>query len=134
MPVAYQVSAWLDETDGFFVPVKSVRSAWDSMASELGLPGDGAGGMKLLRRSMAKLLRDRLSQPHWEEVSMFLGHTKFDNTSDIYAPFETTYLANAKREIEAIIDEIEARVPGAFHRSDTGVTPNVVPIKAAKNA
>jgi hypothetical protein len=32
--------------------------------------------------------------------------------------------------IEAIIDGIEARVPGAFHRTDTRKTSNVVLINA----
>jgi hypothetical protein len=120
IPVPRQIAAWLDRTDGYFVPVKSVRSAWDNMAEEIGLPRDGESGMKLIRRSMAKLLRDRLPKAHWVEVELVLGHSKFDSVSDIYAPFDPSYCAAARRELETIFDEIEARVPGAF----TGLAPD----------
>ena len=101
-------------------PTSNKGSAWDNMAAELGLPKDGESGMKLIRRSMAKLLRDRLPKADWVDVELFLGHSKFDSVSDIYAPFDPSYCAAARREIEAIIDEIEALVPGAF----TGVAPD----------
>lgn len=119
IPIARQVAQWLDATNGHFVNANSVRSAWRNMAEEIGLPRDGESGMKLIRRSMAKLLRDRLPKTHWVEVELFLGHSKFDSVSDIYAPYDPSYCARAKQEIEAIIDEIEALVPGAF----TGVAP-----------
>ena len=120
VPVARQVAPWLDATNGYFVAASSVRSAWDNMATEIGLPREGESGMKLIRRSMAKLLRDRLPKADWVEVELFLGHSKFDNISDIYAPFDPSYCAVARKEIEAIIDEIEALVPGAF----TGFAPD----------
>ena len=120
VPVARQVVPWLDATKGYFVAASSVRSAWDNMATEIGLPRDGESGMKLIRRSMAKLLRDRLPKADWVDVELFLGHSKFDSVSDIYAPFDPSYCAAARREIEAIIDEIEALVPGAF----TGIAPD----------
>ena len=120
VPVARQVAQWLDETKGYFVAASSVRSAWDNMATKIGLPREGESGMKLIRRSMAKLLRDRLPKAAWVEVELFLGHRKFDSISDIYAPFDPSYCAVARNEIEAIIDEIEAAVPGAF----TGIAPD----------
>jgi hypothetical protein len=120
VPVARQVVPWLNATKGYFVAASSVRSAWDNMATEIGLPRDGESGMKLIRRSMAKLLRDRLPKADWVDVELFLGHSKFDSVSDIYAPFDPSYCAAARREIEAIIDEIEALVPGAF----TGIAPD----------
>lgn len=120
VPVARQVAAWLDSVDGYFVPAKSVRSAWDNMAEAIGLPKEGESGMKLVRRSMAKLLRDRISKADWAEIELFLGHRKFDSVSDIYAPFDPSYCAAARQEIENIIDEIEALVPGAF----TGFAPD----------
>ncbi len=40
-----------------------------------------------------------------------------------HAPFESTYLPNAKLEIKAVIDEIEARVPWHF----TGAAPETPP-------
>jgi integrase len=120
VPVARQAAAWLDAIDGYFVPVKSVRSAWDNMADKVGLPKEGESGMKLIRRSMAKLLRDRMPKSDWPEIEMFLGHRKFDSVSDVYAPFDPSYCAVAREEIEKIIDEIEALVPGAF----TGIAPD----------
>lgn len=119
LPIARQVAPLLDATKGFFVPVSSVRAAWRNMADEIGLPKEGESGMKLIRRSMAKLLRDRLPKADWTDVELFLGHSKFDSVSDIYAPFDPSYCARAKQEIETIIDEIEALVPGAF----TGLAP-----------
>jgi len=116
VPMAWQVARLLDQVKGPFVPVHSVRSAWRAMAVELKLPMDGESGMKLVRRSMAKLLRDRLPKDAMIEIEMFLGHRVFDATSDIYAPFDPHYLALAKAQIEAIIDEIEVDVPGAFGR------------------
>jgi hypothetical protein len=89
------------------------------MAEEIGLPKEGQSGMKLVRRSMAKLLRDRLPKGDWTEVELFLGHSKFDSVSDLYAPFDPSYCAVAREEIERIIDEIEVLVPGAF----TGIAP-----------
>lgn len=128
LPIAWQVALHLDASTGYFVGVSSVRSAWRSMSSELNLPGDGQSGVKLIRRSMAKLLRDRLPKEHWSEIEMFLGHAKFDSTSDIYAPFDPNYLGAARAEIERIISDIEKLSPGAFHRKDTGGSATLVPL------
>lgn len=133
VPVAWQAALHLDGRIGYFVGVKSVKSAWESMEIDLKLPRDGQSGMKLIRRSMAKLLRDRLPKADWTEVELFLGHDKFDNTSDIYAPFDPNYLAAARKEIEAIISEIEKACPGAFHRTNTGEGATVIPMRGAKN-
>ena len=38
-----------------------------------------------------------------------LGHRKIDATSELYAPFDPAYMAEAVTEIEAIIGEIVAR-------------------------
>jgi integrase len=129
--VAWQAALWLDNRHSdwearceaakrerkpapaaFFVGPKSIRKAWENMADELGLPIDGEAGTKLIRRSMAKLLRDRGVDR--EEVEMMLGHRRMDSTTEIYAPFDPAYLAGAVTAIETIIDEIEALTPGAF--------------------
>lgn len=132
----WQFAAWLDaDTEakpGPFVPVGNVKHAWATMAKELELPRDGESGTKLIRRSVAQLLRDR-GVPG-EELELLLGHRQMKATTDTYAPFKPEYLANATKEIEAIIDEIETLVPGAFYRSNTGKAPNVVPMKGVKNA
>lgn len=134
VPIAWQAALHFDAVDGFFVRVASVKSAWESMAEDIGLPGDGQAGMKLIRRSMAKLLRDRLPKADWPEIEMFLGHARFDATSDIYAPFDPDYLSAARAEIERIIDEIETLAPGAFHRKDTGNGATIIPMRGAKSS
>lgn len=134
VPVARQAVWIFAECDGFLVPVASIKSAWNAMAAELKLPGDGESGTKLVRRSMAKLLRDRLPVTQWPEIEMFLGHRIFDETSDIYAPFDPNYLGHAKAEIEALIDELEMLAPGAFYRDLTAEGGNVASIARGLSA
>lgn len=135
IPTPWQLAQWLDARPRQrFVGVASVKSAWEAMAVDLGLPGDGESGMKLIRRSMATLLRNRLPKADWPEIEMWLGHDRFDTTSAIYAPFDPGYLAAARAEIEAILNEIEALVPGAIYRTNTGDISNVVPLTATKKA
>ena len=69
-------------------------------AEAIGLPKAGESGMKLIRRSMAKLLRNRIAKADWVEVGLFLGHRKLDSVSDIYAPFDPSHCAVARQEIE----------------------------------
>jgi len=135
--IPYQVAPWFDRAAelvrgephaGTFVDAKSVRSAWDTMAEEIGLPADGEAGMKLIRRSMAQMLRDRGVGD--EQIEMQLGHRKLDSVSELYAPFKPDYLKDALTAIEAVIDDIEAHVPGAFHRTDTGEIANIIPLRA----
>lgn len=138
VPVAWQVAHHLDAEarkpkPGFFVGPKSVRKAWEAMAEEIGLPTEGEAGTKLLRRSMADLLRQQLPAEAWGEIEIFLGHAKFDHVSDLYAPFRPDYLRRALAVIEGIIDDIERAVPGAFHRKCTGDGATLVPLAVAKN-
>ncbi|WP_324807148.1 hypothetical protein SH584_11295 [Sphingomonas sp. LY29] len=122
VPTVRQIIPALNEASGWFVGVKSVRRAWEAMSDFIGLPTAGEGGMKLVRRSMADLLRRRLPQEAWGEIEIFMGHDKFEETSGLYAPLRPDYLRRAKAEIEAIIDEIEEFVPNAF----TGLAPETV--------
>tara|TARA_R110000868_G_scaffold118062_9_gene313340 strand:- start:1471 stop:2757 length:1287 start_codon:yes stop_codon:yes gene_type:complete len=115
VPIARQFVPHLQETEGFYIGVDSIRTAFESMQDELRLPRDGETGQKLIRRSIAKLARSRLGEAQWIEGQMMLGHRVHSKTSDIYAAFEAGYLTNAKAVTEQIIDEIEAHVPGAFH-------------------
>lgn len=114
VPAPRQIVPLLNATEGYFVGVQSVKSAWETMAAQLGLPHDGESGLKLVRRSMADVLRSRLPQEAWGEIEIWLGHARFDNVSDLYAPFRPDYLRRALAVVEEIIDEIEALVPGAF--------------------
>ncbi|MED5543952.1 MAG: hypothetical protein VYD90_01750 [Pseudomonadota bacterium] len=113
LPLARQLHAWFDTVEGRFVPVSTVRGAWDNMRKELGLPGGGEAGPKLIRRSMATVARRRLGEAQWVQGEMMLGHKKA-STSDIYALPEPSHLGGALAVTEDIIDEIEELAPGAF--------------------
>ena len=107
----------LDGTDGFYVSVDSVRKAFEAVQAVLKLPGDGESGMKLVRRSVAHIGRQKLGERDWIEGKIMLGHYR-PTTSDKYAPFDTGYLARALEVTDAIIDEIEKLAPGAFGRPE----------------
>ena len=138
VPAPRQMALLLDASakakEKFYVSVKSVKSAFETMVIDLGLPRDGESGMKLIRRSMAKLVRDRLPVAEHQQVEMWLGHDKFDAVSDIYAPFDPAYLSAARKAIEDIIDEVTALVPSAFRRTDAGEGEDIISIRSASNA
>jgi integrase len=135
VPIAKQATWLLDECKGFLIPVSSIKTAWNGMASELGLPGDGEAGCKLIRRSVAHIIRGRLHdlEKSEDELEVFLGHRVIDSTSELYAPFRPTYLRTVKGLIEGLIDELETLAPGAFYRSLTATGGNVASIKEALN-
>jgi hypothetical protein len=134
VPIARQAVWIFDGCAGFLIPVSGIKSSWNAMAAELKLPGDGEAGTKLIRRSMAKLLRDRVPKHLWGEIEMFLGHRKFGATSDIYAPFDPGYLGAAKVAIEGILDELEKLAPGSIYRSFTAEGGNVASIREGVRA
>ena len=122
-----QIVPILNQVDGFLIESISVRSAWDSMVEFLGWPKDGEGGMKLIRRSIAQLVRDAGTKRAWsdewcdrirkvpsEEIALQLGHRKIDSVSDLYAMFDPDYLENVMAAIEGIIDAIIEKVPLSF--------------------
>jgi len=113
LPIARQFAPHLDSTDGPYVNVESVDSAWDSMAAKIKLPKGGQAGTKLIRRSVSQIARKRLGEEHWVQGRMFLGHHK-TSTSDLYALFDPANLGRALAVTEDIIDEIESLCPGAF--------------------
>ena len=120
VPIGEAGAKWLNSLPkGPIITVNSIRKAWDTMAEHVGLPGDRESGAKLIRRSMADLLRSRMRSTDWSEIEAFLGHQKFDSVSELYAPLRPDYLANARASIDEIISEIEVKVPGAFYRADT---------------
>jgi hypothetical protein len=83
------------------------------MQAKLGIPFDGEGGMKLIRRSMMTLARKRLGEEHWIQGRMMAGHEPM-TVSDIYAIPDPANLGRALAVTQSIIDDIEALVPGAF--------------------
>lgn len=132
VPIARQFAPHLDECEGPYLTVSSVKSAWEAMALELKLPTAGASGMKLIRRSMMTAARKLLGEEHWVQGRMMAGHMK-NTISDVYAIPNTANLGLALAATETIIDEIEAACPGAFYRDLTAEGGNVVSIGAGKN-
>lgn len=124
VPAPRQLIPLLAATDGPFVGVESVYQAYQKMVREIGIAEDRQSGLKLIRRSIAQLVRDRIGEHRWRQGQIMLGHTKA-STSDIYALSKPAHLGLALRHTEAIIDEIESAVPGAF----TGVAPETQPEK-----
>jgi hypothetical protein len=119
VPVARQAIPWLNLTPGPLIEAESIASTWSRMQADLGLPRDGQAGPKLVRRSMSTLIRQRIGQRDVTELSLFLGHRESSAVTDLYAPFDPDYLSTVKAAIEGIVDELEALVPGAFHRIHT---------------
>ncbi|WP_294293612.1 hypothetical protein [uncultured Sphingomonas sp.] len=114
VPIGSRMAALLDANGArHYVTVDSARRSFEQMAETIGLPGDGEGGLKLIRRSMAHLARERLGERDWVEGQIMLGHRKA-STSDVYAPFTPGYLGRALAATESIIEEIERLCPGAF--------------------
>lgn len=113
VPIARQVAPLLDDTKGFFVTVASVRKAFEAMQDALGLPGDREAGMKLIRRSMAQLGRDRLGRTAWIEGKYMLGHHRPD-PSDLYGIDTPGEFPLVLKVNEQIIDEIIQLAPKAF--------------------
>lgn len=115
-----QLVSELNATKDRYVGVRNVRTAWDNMATEIGLPSEGEAGQKLIRRSMGQLLRDPRRKVPEEMLEIQMGHRPISSTTDVYAPYLPDYLAPCVKAIERIIDEIEKLAPGAYHRKDTG--------------
>jgi len=135
VPIAWQVVPLLSASPkDYFVGPKSIRQAWGGMAAAIDLPGDREGGEKLIRRSMADLIRRRLPQEAVPELSMFMGHDRVDPVTSLYAPFSPDYLRRALSAIEAIIDEIEGLCPGAFSRTLAGNAAELYILPGRKNA
>lgn len=132
VPVGAAGTAWLNSLPpGPIIKANTIKTAWNRMAEAVGLPGEGEAGSKLIRRSMAELMRAKLLVEHWGEIEVFMGHDKFDATTGLYAPLRPDYLVHAKEAIEAVIADLEALAPGAFYRT---VTADEVPEGTAKVA
>lgn len=117
IPIARQFAPWLDEAADRenYLPVSTIRHGWDSMRAHLGLPKGRQAGEKLIRRSMSTICRKRIGEANWQQGEMMLGHRKA-SISDIYAIPDPANLGLALAATEAVIDEIEALVPGAYRK------------------
>jgi hypothetical protein len=132
VPVPECIGEWLDTIKGPIVPQELSKATWRRMQASLGIPFDGEGGMKLVRRSMMTLARKRLGEEHWIQGRMMAGHVPM-TVSDIYALPDPANLGRALAVTKAIIDDIDQLAPGAFYRNFTANGGNVVSIGSAKN-
>ncbi|MGV0964175.1 MAG: hypothetical protein ACOYBT_09825 [Polynucleobacter sp.] len=123
VPVARQLAPHLDQMGAKWMRVSTIRHGWAGMRAELGLPGGGEAGEKLIRRSMATLVRRAIGEANWRQGEMMLGHVKH-SVSDIYAIPDPANLGLALAATEAIIDQIEGLCFGAYaedHRTFTAL-------------
>jgi hypothetical protein len=132
VPVPECIGEWLDTIKGPVVPQDLSKATWRRMQAALGIPFDGQGGMKLVRRSVSTLARPLIGERDWIQGETFLGHRKA-STSDIYALPDPAHLGVALAATQTIIDEIDKLAPGAFYRTFTASAPNVVSIGGRKN-
>lgn len=119
VPIAAQCAPLLDAMDDLWIPVSTIRNSWDKMRAHLGLPEDRQAGPKLIRRSMATLVRRRIGEANWRQGEIMLGHVAFA-TSDIYAIPDPANLGLVLGATEEIIREIEALAPGAYRTVTAG--------------
>ena len=85
------------------MPVRSVKKAWRQLRTNAGL--DATVNPYSLRHTMARWLRAQ-SVPAWE-VAAQLGHKQRDvSTTEIYAPFDPSFLRNACRAIDELLNEL----------------------------
>ena len=130
VPVPEAVGQWLDSLPkGPILPAQVSKATWGRMMAEL-KPGlaEGEGGMKLIRRSMAKLALDRMGLENEAQIQKMMGHMKFKIT-DIYTLPHPGLLGRALAFTTEIVDEIEALVPGAFNRNLTATSGNVLAMR-----
>jgi integrase len=124
VPVPECTGEWLDTIKGPVVPLELSKATWRRMQADLGIPFDGEGGMKLVRRSMMTLARKRLGEEHWIQGRMMAGHVPV-TVSDIYALPDPANLGRALAVTKGLIDEIDKLAPGAFYRTFTASDGNV---------
>lgn len=132
VPAPRQIVGLLNAARGPFINVSSVRSAWDAMAIELGLPNEGEAGTKLIRRSVSHLARRIIGEEHWRQGEIMLGHHK-TSISDLYALPAIENLGRALAATEQIIDQIEAIAPGAFTAGLPQSKPKLSIVNGGKN-
>jgi len=84
-------------------PLKSIRTAWRTLRKTTEM--DDAVQPYGLRHTMARWLR-KSSVPAWE-VAAQLGHKSPDvSTTEIYAPFDPSYLFKSTAAIDAFLTEV----------------------------
>jgi hypothetical protein len=113
VPIACQLVPLLEANERFCVDVSSVRQVWEAKAAEFALPTNREVEMRLILRSMAQLVRNRMSEEGWLEDVFMLGHHRPTN-SDLYGFKRASRPPLALAATEEIIDEIIEVAPPAF--------------------
>lgn len=88
-------------SDGAVI-VASRRKQWATMRRALDLPDDVIP--KTVRHTIATELRSR-GVPG-EQISGLLGHTAMHRTTEVYAKYDPTYLADARRVLTTVFAEV----------------------------
>jgi hypothetical protein len=133
VPVGDRMASLIRDCKGYYVGVSSVRKAFEAMQAELEMPGERESGLKLIRRSIAHIVRQRIGEEHWVQGKIMLGHHQ-TSTSDLYALPDPANLGRALEATNQVIEEIETLVPGAFLRINTGLAPDIKIAKGKKMA
>jgi hypothetical protein len=127
VPVIGLLEEWLEDTEEWFLcgrknigskdeptwqqhRVGSVKSAWDTARTELGLPS--GWGPKLLRHSKATLLANRRVPP--TELKLAMGHEALQGSQKAYVIFAPDYLAGTREVLEEVCAELRKICPDAL--------------------
>lgn len=133
VPAARQLVPHLDMMGDHWIGATSIRASWDKMRIALDLPGDRQAGPKLIRRSMATIVRRRIGEANWRQGEIMLGHVPFA-ISDIYAIPDPANLGLVLAATESVIDEIDQLAPGAYYRNVTATGAPLAVIDGGKSA
>jgi hypothetical protein len=145
LPVADLLRSWLSETDEWMVcreklsfdeaqqidvveqiRVASVRSAWDTARTALGIP-DGFGP-KLLRHSVSTILANRRVDP--VEIEIAMGHRPLGATTSRYVIYDPSYLNSFRAGVNDLVADLTKIAGPALHAKVTQKADNVHVLRA----
>jgi len=107
-------------------PVSAVKTAWRNLRAECGFGQDVTPYS--IRHTMARFLRSQ-GVPAWE-VAAQLGHKSRDfRTTELYAPFDPTYLNQSKVAIDTYFGQLRAVCVSLRHRNVSPETPQTAVLK-----
>jgi len=103
VPIIPEFRPWLEAWAAHPHPsVKSRRTWWRTMRSQLGLPAEYIP--KTIRHTVATELRSR-GVP-MDQIESLLGHSVGNRTTQVYAKYDPNRIPDAKRELSAIWQEV----------------------------
>lgn len=130
-PFAPILKAWADDRSASpkETATKSRRTAWRTMRRALELPANVIP--KTIRHTIATELRRR--GVHKEDIGGLLGHIVLNKTSEVYAKYDPTYLAEAKAALTSIFEEVQ-RHSEAWTADHLRTKPGNGPVKVVPRA